>query len=436
VTLFKKFRALCAFTTAMNELPIQSLCAALTALALAGACGCAGDAVKLGTVPGQSASPNYERFALARETTVNVSEPTHVEPNVVTSAASSDFAYRNLVVLLPDARLATAQLRALGPSGRVTPSVHVGLLDSNGTELASMDYQVPGVSLGLMSYAKLFGGYDEGLWLALLGNTAARFTRFDSDLHVSREIALPAAEVQDIYEPIDSYLQVGTEVPLPSSATLPTTSDCARLLTDADMAPRLRTRVWTDDGLWIMGCSSPRKGLPNALAKPALYQCSRDGTLLRAVVLDVLAKSDTCFATATVRDGLVIGAIYLDDLTIVRVDMAQGVFGAQHLHTQSPPLTQAAIDPGDGSVALNARLGLGRFTLGTNAEVLLSARGSLQGSETDILCLAPADDRASCVRTGQFDSVFSSIALSEELRAYVFTRKGELWRVAFPEDAR
>jgi hypothetical protein len=419
----------------MNELAIQSFGAALTALALAGVSGCAGDAVKLGTVPEQSAPPNYERFALAHETTVNVSEPTHVEPEVVTSAASSDFAYRSLVVLLPEARLATAQLRAIDPPIRVTPSVHVALLDSDGTELTSTDYQVPGVSIGLMSSARLFGGYDEGLWLALLGNAAARFTRFDSDLHVSREIALPAAEVQDIYEPTDSYLQVGTEVPLPNIATLPATSDCGRLATDAATAPRLRTRVWTDDGLWIMGCSSPPKGLPNALSKPALYQCSRDGTLLRAAVLDVLAKSDTCFAAATVRDGLVIGAIYLDDLTIVRVDMAQGVFSAQHLHAQSPPLTQAAINPGDGSVALNARLGLGRFTLGTSAEVLLSARDSFQGSETDILCLAPADDRARCVRTGNFDSVFSSIALSEELRAYVFTRKGELWRVAFPEQA-
>jgi hypothetical protein len=419
----------------MNEMAIQSFGAGLTALALAGACGCAGDAVKLGSVPEPSVPLHYERFALARETTANVSEPTHVAPDLLAPAAPADVSYRNLVLLLPDAQLATAQLRAIDPPTRVTPSVHLALRDADGAELASTDYQVPGVSLGLMSYAKLFGGYDQGLWLALLGNTAARFTRFDSDLHVSRDVALPVAEVKDIYESIDSYPQVGNEVPLPSAATLPATSDCARLLTDTATAPRLRARIWTDDGLWIMGCSNPPSGLPNALSKPALYQCNRDGALLRAVVLDVLANADTCFATAAVRGDLVVGALYLDDLTIVRVDMAQGTFSAQHLHAQPPPLTQAAINPGDGSVALNARFGLGELTLGTNAEVLLSARDSVQGTETDILCLAPADDRAHCVRAGQFDSVFSSIALSEALRAYVFTRQGELWRVAFAKEA-
>jgi hypothetical protein len=433
VTVFKNASVVRAFTKAMNELSILRANGRLwTTLALAGLSGCAGDAVKLGTAPEQDAPPNYERFTLSEETTANLSESPQVEPHVVKPAGQVDFVYGSLLVLLPDARLATVQLRAIDPPRLVTPGVHVALLSRDGTELASGDYQVPGVMFGLQQGAKLFGGYDEGLWVALLGSSVGRFTRFDADLKVTRELTLPAAEVQDIYEPIDSFLQVG-EVPLASIATLPATSDCRRLAEDS--ASRLRSRVWTADGLWMMGCSSPPKGLPNALAKPAVYQCSPDGELQRSVVLDVLAKSDACFSMATVREGFVIGVVDLDEPTIVRVDMARSVFAAQHLHKQAPPLTQASLDPGNGSVTLRPRFGFGRLTLGAHAEVLLSARDFSQGSDTDTLCLAPSNDRVRCVRVGSFDSVFSSIALSEDQRAYVFTRSGELWSVAFPEPA-
>lgn len=410
------------------ELLRGAVCTALLLSAPSAGCG---DAVKLGN-DGQRVEIAYERLTLAAEATAHIPEPVRVAPSVVYRPVSGVIpGPGGAIALLPDGRLALVR----ATSGQETGGrFQVELFDETGETLATAEHTYSARPLGLNRNPTILAGYGNGLWVILALDESYNVAHFDDALNlVGTSSAASVSAAPMIAEFLDGAGALELAYPVYGLHAAAPGSPCRRLFDGLNASPRTHGRAWADDSLWLSGCSNPPEDLPSALSKPALYQCTESGELVRAVALDLLSTMNLCFRAASLQGGRVVGLLEAESPRVAWLNLSAGTFDSLHLQKDTPSVDQAARSLADGSLVLDpSRLVARKLALGPDGEALISA--SETSGSANILCLAlpPPAGSARCVRLdGIFDDVFSPMVLTDSRRAFVWHQSGELWGVDF-----
>jgi hypothetical protein len=395
--------------------------------------GCGSDAVKLGSDPPPS-QLTYERFALASELSARIAEPAHVQPSVVYRPTVVDVNRPGgYIARLPDQRLALVRIVSGNPYGG---TFRVELLDEEASLLAAAEAAYSVAPAHLDYYPRIFAGYGGGLWVMLGLDFGYTLVHFDDQLNVvSTASAAGPSALPLISEFLAGVGELDIAHPIYGLHAAPFDSACAQLNESA--GGRIRGRAWVDRTLWLAGCSNPPADLPNALSKPAIYQCTEGGELVQAGALELLSPANLCFTAASRQQERIVGLIDADVPTIAWVDPRQRIFDLLRIHKDPPSLGEAMRSIPEGSVVLDAsRLVARALAPGANGEVLFSASDTSRSANILCLALPPPAGSARCVRlNGTVDDIFSSIVLTEARRAFVWHDSGELWGVDLAEAA-